>query len=1117
MILNEPFNKELLNNFLKDFLPDYQLDERSVRTPDKSILTEVTQLGVSRKAEVTVLEAECEETDTNKRIAITQAAFKVLRDHGVRNAIIAFHDGADQWRLSLLTSTLEIKGGKVIKKDSNPRRYSYLLGVGAKTVTPYKYLVEKGRVDDIKQLQERFSVEVVNKQFYASIADLFTKLVGGERGATKHPGLLKINGVISQNVEHQEFAVRLIGRIIFSWFLKEKKSVAGVPIVPNELLSLDAVASNADYYHSILEPLFFELLNKRVENRHESLREAPFSTVPYLNGGLFSPQRSDFYNQNSFNGAGTPGLTHIPDNWFTELFTVLEQYNFTVDENTSYDVDLSIDPEMLGRIFENLLAEINPETGESARKSTGSFYTPREIVDYMVDSSLLEFLKGKTGADENKLKALISWGQSDDEEYPLTGDEKQRIVTALAGLTILDPACGSGAFPIGILQKVVYVLQQADPRAEIWLENQLKSIASPELKRDIQEKYESENYDWLRKYGVIRETIFGIDIQTIATEISKLRCFLTLIIEETVDDEKPNRGVHALPNLDFKFVTANSLIGLPESNVSNKSRVLNLFEDVSHIEQLKSIRNQYFGANADERARLQIEFKNLQMDMLRSRIASSNSTSDLYNELSDWDPFSHKATDWFDQEWMFGLDGFDIVIANPPYVGERSHKPVFEKLKQSRLGKRFYLGKMDLYYYFFHLALDVSKTNACVIFITTNSYYRSLGGKKLRSDIHTRSYIQELIDFNGIKIFDTADNFTVITKLRKKTEYDQSLETATRIVIANHKGSVDSTTLKSIIDGTDELSDYSLKKQSDIFVGEDLQIEVSGKTEFESIFNKVSSLGEKISTKFDVNAGIQTGADKVTAQHKKILGETAQQGDGILVLDDKTVKSLFGTTINMPGYFKPWYLNPDVGRWLPSLETKLRVAYFDREFRENDIGHTYLNYLENFKHVLEKRREVVNGVIAWWQLQWPRRQDIFINPKVICCKWSDSNTFSYVDREWYSSVNITYINNRVFNDVIYLKYLAGVLNSKLYYIWFYNKGKRAGNRLLLDPKPIMDTPIFIHADINRVHEVANVVDDIHKILTQNPNSDVSAQESIIDHLVYSLYNLTPEEIAIIEG
>ena len=136
MILNEPYSKELFDSFLKDFLPDYQKDERQVRTPDKSILTEVTQLGASRDVNITVLEAECEETDTNKRIAITQAAFKVLRDHSMRNAIIAFHDGADQWRLSLLTSTLEIKDGKVVKKDSSPLRNSDLLGVGAKTVTP---------------------------------------------------------------------------------------------------------------------------------------------------------------------------------------------------------------------------------------------------------------------------------------------------------------------------------------------------------------------------------------------------------------------------------------------------------------------------------------------------------------------------------------------------------------------------------------------------------------------------------------------------------------------------------------------------------------------------------------------------------------------------------------------------------------------------------------------------------------------------------------------------------------------------------------------------------------------------------------------------------------------
>jgi len=580
------------------------------------------------------------------------------------------------------------------------------------------------------------------------------------------------------NSEHQEFAVRLIGRIIFSWFLKEKNSAAGVPIVPNELLSSDAVASHNDYYHSMLEPLFFELLNKRVSNRHESLRQAPFAIVPYLNGGLFSAQTGDYYQQNSFTGGGNPGIVSIPDSWFIELFTILEQYNFTVDENTSYDIDLSIDPEMLGRIFENLLAEINPQTGESARKSTGSFYTPREIVDFMVDSSLLEYLKAKTDIEEDKLRAIISWGHVDDEESPLSTHDKKRIVDSLASLTILDPACGSGAFPIGLLQKVVYILQQVDEKAVIWLENQLRYITSPELRRDIEEKYRNENYDWLRKLGVIRESVFGVDIQTIATEIAKLRCFLTLIIEEEVDDEADNRGIRPLPNLDFKFVTANTLVGLPVKG-SQKSRpagAMNMFEDASHISRLKEIRNQYFGADADNRSRLQVEFKDLQLSMFKSRIASSGATSDLYNVLSDWNPFNHEKTDWFDSEWMFGVEGFDIVIANPPYVDYRkitdeTVKATYKVAKHSKM--------ISLYTYFYELGLNSIKEGGVLCYISPQQYLVLDNCKGLR-DLIRQYTLVSLSDYSMADVF-AAGTYPFVTLIRKDAlhepavfrEYDQ--------------------------------------------------------------------------------------------------------------------------------------------------------------------------------------------------------------------------------------------------------------------------------------------------------------------------------------------------------
>jgi hypothetical protein len=1093
MILNEPYSKELFDSFLKNFLSDYQKDERQVRTTDKSILTEVTQLGTSRDVNVTVLEAECEETDTNKRIAITQAAFKVLRDHSIRNAIIAFHDGADQWRLSLLTSTLDIKNGKVVKKDSNPRRYSYLLGVGAKTVTPYKYLIEKGKVEDIKQLQERFSVEVVNKQFYTSIANLFTKLIGGERGAIKYPGLLKLNGVVNQNVEHQEFAVRLIGRVIFSWFLKEKKSTTGVPIVPNEILSLDAVASNADYYHSVLEPLFFELLNKRMEQRNEYLREVPFSTVPYLNGGLFSPQYNDYYNQNSFNGAGTPGLTHIPDSWFTELFTVLEQYNFTVDENTSYDVDLSIDPEMLGRIFENLLAEINPETGESARKNTGSFYTPREIVDYMVDSSLLEFLKNRTGADEEKLKALISWGQSDDEQYPLTDDEKEKVVSALANLTILDPACGSGAFPIGILQKVVYVLQQVDEKAELWLQNQIKNINSPEFRRDIEEKYRNGNYDYLRKLGVIRESIFGIDIQTIATEISKLRCFLTLIIDEDVIDDEPNRGIRALPNLDFKFVTANSLINLPEDEGKHKIKGQpSMLEDTTHIDALKRIRNEYFNAPNDLRNDLKNNFYRLQKQMFETTINRfSGTVSGRYSLLSGWDPFEHKATEWFDSEWMFGIDKFDIVIANPPYVGEKGHKALFDNLKTTSLGKRFYKGKMDLFYFFFHLGLDVLREDGILTFISTNYYLTATNADKLRADYKTRATPLRFINFHELKIFESAiGQHNLITQLQKGKH-----ATDCQTILTNRKGypGDSSSAIPQILSGLDENTEYYNIPQSNIY---------NSRGFIDLKDNPISALMEDVTLKhprvrdyYKVSEGLQTGDNKVFVFDGR--------PDFYNSLDEVEHQ-----------YIKPFYKNSDVKKYLTSTHATKSVLYIDKDFVPENNPRIQ-RYLETHHDDLANRAQIKRSKQAWYTLLWPRDVRMFTGNKIVFPYRAKTNIFSLIKDEWFSGTDTYFVYDSSRRS---LELCLALLNSRLALAWLKNKGAVKGDVLELKADVVADFPIpKPNPNSDTIEsQIVKIVTVIIDAKTTNMHADTSGLESEIDHLVYRLYDLTLEEISVIE-
>lgn len=404
-----------IDNFLyvvdELLLPDFRSDKHDVDFKN-TIFTSVQQLGYSDKCDVNIYEVILNEGAQNRRVTITQEMFRILRGLGVNNAIVAFSN-ADRrnYRFSLLTSKYEFDGEKVVKVLSNPRRYSYSLGYGTKTKTAYDFLIGKGKVNSLDELINRFSVEVVNKQFYSEIALAFTKLVGGQRDGKTFEKELNLYGIIDQN-KYAEFAVRLIGRIVFCWFLKEKKSENGIPLIPESMLALDSIKTSRNYYHDILEPLFFELLNTNQPRRKGKFtREEIYTQIPYLNGGLFSPHTDDHYKFAPELQTGQYGLVTIPNEWFEHFFEILGQYNFTVDENTSYDIELSIDPEMLGRIFENLLAEINPETGENAKKSTGSFYTPRDIVDYMVDSSILEHLKAKTGIDEAKLRALISYGQ----------------------------------------------------------------------------------------------------------------------------------------------------------------------------------------------------------------------------------------------------------------------------------------------------------------------------------------------------------------------------------------------------------------------------------------------------------------------------------------------------------------------------------------------------------------------------------------------------------------------------------------------------------------------------------------------------------------------------------
>lgn len=764
--LDQSYDRADFIDFLQNtFLKDFARDVRAVGTPGFQAITKATTLGKSDSLDLQIFEFEYTGS-ANKRVTLTKEAFQIMKQSATFNALAVFYGhGSDDWRLSFLTANPQrSEKGKVTVAYSNPRRYSFFLGPNAKINTPTKFIISQGVVKDSDDLKSRFSLEVVNKDFYKEISKAFTELSNG---------LLKLPFVQDKSQTHLEFAVRLIGRIIFCWFLREKKSESGLSLMPHQILSLNAVLSNKDYYHQILEPIFFEVLNKPIKLRKVDFAKEPFSSVPYLNGGLFSPQGDDYYKRNNDDlQSQFHNTLVIPDTWFKDFFETLETYNFTIDENTSFDEELSIDPEMLGRIFENLLAEINPETGESARKSTGSYYTPRTIVNYMVDESLLAYLKGKTGIDEGKLRAIISYDLTDDSEYSLKSDEKEMVIDALEQVKILDPACGSGAFPIGALQKIVFILQQVDPDGQLWFKRQIENTP-PEVRRVIEREFSHKNFDYIRKLGIIRENIYGVDIQPIATEISRLRCFLTLVVDERIQDDADNRGIEPLPNLDFKFVTANSLMGLPTSKVVNQ---MGLFEDDSGIRELKELRDAFFNATGVEREQLKLQFVQAQNRMFQRMIEEGRKGyADLTTKLSSWDPFTHKVSSWFDPEWMFGIkEGFDIVIANPPYVDSEQMVKT-ESDQRERYTEMFTTakGNWDLFVIFVEKGTILLKENSSLIYIIPNKLLGASYAKYLRQHLLNLT-VKEIRDYSRIDVFRDQDVYpiTLLVQNRKHVESD---------------------------------------------------------------------------------------------------------------------------------------------------------------------------------------------------------------------------------------------------------------------------------------------------------------------------------------------------------
>jgi adenine-specific DNA-methyltransferase len=671
--------------------------------------------------------------------------------------------------------------------------------------------------------------------------------------------------------------IRLLTRLIFVWFIKERGLVPDVLFDRKALKGLlkqapDDAPDACSYYQAILQNLFFATLNQEMGNerrwaktgggmkgdylislvyRHQeaflhpdTVLEDCFANVPYLNGGLFEcldeqlseedlARRPELKSLVVQEGKGyvlridgfsrrAEAQARVPNKLFfggtedaalnTEfetkgkrypvrgLIDLLDSYKFTVDENTPLDEEVALDPELLGKVFENLLASYNPDTKSTARKQSGSFYTPREVVDYMVDEALIAYFAGHLphNGDGDQREAdfhqLLSHA---DTGHSFSDAEADALVLAIEQLKVLDPACGSGAFPMGMLAKLFVALKKLDPDNRRWRDQNLTPLrqrlalaqktpdpvlrdteiddAEAALEKHKKDFADPAYADYTRKLYLIEKCIFGSDIQPIAVQIAKLRFFIALIVSQPIDRNKPNWNITPLPNLETKIVAANTLFAVPRHGVQGS-----LLDDPAIAQKEAELRDAnaaYFTARTRatkkrRKEKVQKLHEELVALLKRDRFVTERDAE----SMAHWDPFDqNRFADFFDVEWMFGMPRardnseavFDIVIGNPPYVRHEDIKsltPVLKNVFQYECGS----SRADLYVFFYERSVKLLKPHGVLSFITSNKWYRAKYGEGLRQFMATHTRLKNIIDFGDEEVFTAIAYPTIVIATRRE-------------------------------------------------------------------------------------------------------------------------------------------------------------------------------------------------------------------------------------------------------------------------------------------------------------------------------------------------------------
>ena len=675
----------------------------------------------------------------NKRVGLRNLVKPFLR-YEFDAALVVF-DSGDHWRLSFIS---DIKG-----ESTSPKRYTYVFGsddlLYKTPIERFNYLQKKGV--SFENLKAAFSVEALSDEFFNKYREHyadFIEYVTGKRfvkvgSKWEEKKLGSPNSQLMEAFGHDEKKIRdyikkMMGRITFLHFLQRKGWMNGDLNYMQNLFERSWYKDN--YLDAVLEPLFFGILNTK-----PSEREALFANygwdkdlleewkdIPYLNGGLFERDAED------------EPESVFPAEYFKKLFQFFGEYNFTIDENDPNDAEVGVDPEMLGKIFENLLED---------NKDKGAFYTPKEIVRYMCQESLIAYLDTNTSIASEKIRKFVLSPEEGVADIP--ENKKDKLLLALKEVKICDPAIGSGAFPMGLLNELLHCREvlssESTNRAEI-------------------------------KKSIIQNNIYGVDIEKGAVDIARLRFWLSIVVDE--DTPSP------LPNLDYKIMQGNSLIesfqGLDLSEltykrVSKKDRgEVMLFDDEKNrlqktVSQLLS--TYYSCCDHEKKVHLQQQIS----DTIRQQLEAQFVNSSILKDLKDVDLTGNNQfflwhtwfSDVFNRE--NGKDGFDIVIGNPPYIQLQGNGGELAKLYE-KCGYQTFAKTGDIYCLFYEKGWQLLRSQGHLCFITSNKWMRAGYGEKTRGFFAKQTNPKQLIDFAGVKIFENATVDTnILIYSKDKNEY----------------------------------------------------------------------------------------------------------------------------------------------------------------------------------------------------------------------------------------------------------------------------------------------------------------------------------------------------------